>query len=163
MPAAGRLDGKPLRVSSGLLTAAHQDLVRPVLVAQLRSVALSRFLHCMSASSAGTGGSDCFWTYKLDGDLLAVEEVHALKDDAERALANLLPDSVVHPHDVRRRRRHFVLDGRSWSRDSIGLRVSSICNRVEPSVLGFNRPSWRPSMRGRMDVNEQLRGEAVVL
>lgn len=39
-------------------------------------------------------------TYKLDGDLLAVEQVRALKDDAKGALSDLLPHPVVHPHNV---------------------------------------------------------------
>jgi hypothetical protein len=41
-------------------------------------------------------------TYKLDGNLLAVEEVHALKDDAKRALSNLLSHPVVDAHYIRR-------------------------------------------------------------
>ena len=101
----------------------------------------------------GGGGGDCLsTTYKLDGNLLAVEEVHALEDDAEGALANLLPYSVVHPHDVGRRRRHFLdeMGGVGLATRS-GCRVSGICNRVEPSVLIFNRLSWRPSVNGRID------------
>lgn len=41
-------------------------------------------------------------TYKLDGNLLAVEQVHSLKDDTKRALSNLLPYPVVDAHYVRR-------------------------------------------------------------
>jgi hypothetical protein len=47
-------------------------------------------------------GENRSYTYKLDGDLLAVEKVHSFKDDAKRAFSNLLPYSIVHPHDVRR-------------------------------------------------------------
>jgi hypothetical protein len=64
----------------GGLTAAHENLVRAVLVAQLGGIALARL--------------------KLDGDLLLVEQVGALEDDAEAALANLLPDAVVDAHHV---------------------------------------------------------------
>ena len=72
------------------LTAAHKDLVCAVLIAQLRSIALSRL--------------------KLDGDLLLVEQVGALEDDAEAALADLLADAVVHADDVgaRTAARHCV-------------------------------------------------------
>ena len=74
------------------LTAAHEDLVGAVLIAQLGSIALP-------------------WL-ELDGDLLLVEQVGALEDDAERALANLLADAIVDAHDVGRRcvsRRHSGL------------------------------------------------------
>jgi len=63
-----------------VLTAAHKNLVGAILVAQLRSIALP-------------------WL-ELDGDLLLVEQVGALEDDAETALANLLADAVVHAHNV---------------------------------------------------------------
>jgi hypothetical protein len=39
-------------------------------------------------------------TYKLDCDLLAVEEVHSLKDDAKRAFSDLLSYPVVDAHYV---------------------------------------------------------------
>lgn len=73
-----------------VLTAAHEDLVCAVLIAQLRSVALARL--------------------EFDGDLLLVEQVGALEDDAEAALANLLADAVVHADDVgaRAAARHGV-------------------------------------------------------
>lgn len=80
--------GKGLRDVSGgrrmksLLTAADENLVCAIFVAQLGSIALPRL--------------------KLDGYLLLVEQVGALKDDAEGALANLLPDAVVDAHDVGR-------------------------------------------------------------
>jgi hypothetical protein len=65
------------------LTAAHKDLVRAILVSQLRSITLPRL--------------------ELDSDLLLVEQVGALEDDAEAALADLLADAVVDTHDVARR------------------------------------------------------------
>jgi hypothetical protein len=68
----------------GELTTAHEDLVRAVLVAQLRGVALARL--------------------ELDGDLLLVEQVGALENDAKATLANLLPDAIVDAHHVGRRR-----------------------------------------------------------
>jgi hypothetical protein len=68
----------------GKLTAAHKDLVRAILVAQLGSIALARL--------------------ELDGDLLLVEQVGALENDAKATLANLLPDAVVDAHHVGRRR-----------------------------------------------------------
>lgn len=64
------------------LTAAHEDLVCAILIAQLRSVALA-------------------WL-KLDGNLLLVEQIGALEDDAEAAFANLLADAIVHAYDVGR-------------------------------------------------------------
>lgn len=39
-------------------------------------------------------------TYKLDGNLLVVQQVGALENDTERALANLLADAVVHADDI---------------------------------------------------------------
>lgn len=68
------------RGSERELTAADEDLVRAVLVAQLRSIALARL--------------------ELDGNLLLVEQVGALEDDAKGALANLLADAVVDADDV---------------------------------------------------------------
>ena len=41
-------------------------------------------------------------TYKFDGNLLVVEEVGALKDDAKRTLANLFGYSIVDAIDVGR-------------------------------------------------------------
>jgi hypothetical protein len=65
------------------LTAANENLVRAVLVTQLRSIALARL--------------------ELDSHLLLVEQVGALEDDSKGALPYLLPDAVVDAHDVRRR------------------------------------------------------------
>jgi hypothetical protein len=66
------------------LTAADEDLVCAVLVPQLGRIALPGL--------------------ELDGDLLLVQQVGALEDDTEGALANLLPDAVVDADDVGRRR-----------------------------------------------------------
>ena len=38
--------------------------------------------------------------YKFDGDLLVVQKIGSLEDDAKRALANLLADAIVHADDV---------------------------------------------------------------
>jgi hypothetical protein len=64
------------------LTAADEDLVGAVLVAQLGSVTLARL--------------------ELDSNLLLVEQVGAFENDTKAALANLLPDAVVDAHNVGR-------------------------------------------------------------
>ena len=64
------------------LTAAHQDLVGAILVAQLGSLA--------------------FPGLELDCNLLLVKQVGALEDDAEAALADLLADAVVDADHVGR-------------------------------------------------------------
>lgn len=64
------------------LTAAHEDLVFAILIAQLGNIAPARL--------------------KLDGDQLLVKQVNALEDNAERALANPLADAVAGTHDARR-------------------------------------------------------------
>nr|POF16451.1 hypothetical protein CFP56_23969 [Quercus suber] len=74
------------RRGPGKLTAADQNLIGAVLIAQLRSVALARL--------------------ELDGDLGVVEEVGTLEDDAEAALADLLAHAVVHTDDVAARGSH---------------------------------------------------------
>lgn len=45
-------------------------------------------------------------TDEFDGDLLIVEEIGSFEDNAERALANLLTNTVVHTHNVGRGRSH---------------------------------------------------------
>lgn len=86
MPGHVDIDGDGGRVETEmkiLLTAADEDLIRAVLVPQLGRIALPGL--------------------ELDSDLLLVQEVGALEDDAKGALAYLLPDAVVHAHDVGRR------------------------------------------------------------
>lgn len=39
-------------------------------------------------------------TYEFDGNLLVVQQVGTLKDDAKRALAYLFPDSVMNTDDI---------------------------------------------------------------
>lgn len=39
-------------------------------------------------------------TYKLDGDLLVVEEVCAFEDDAKGAFTDLLPDPIMHTDNI---------------------------------------------------------------
>lgn len=41
-------------------------------------------------------------THEFDSDLLVVEEVRSLEDDAKRAFSNLLSDAVVYTDDIRR-------------------------------------------------------------
>jgi len=43
-------------------------------------------------------------TYKLDGNLLVVQEIGAFEDDAEGALSNLLADAIMHADHVGRGR-----------------------------------------------------------
>ena len=64
------------------LTAAHKNLVRAILIAQLRSIALPRL--------------------ELDSNLLLIEQVGALENNTEAALANLLADAVVDAYHVGR-------------------------------------------------------------
>jgi len=71
---------------TGSLTASNQDLVRPVLVPQLRCITLSRL--------------------ELYSDLSVVEQVGPLEDNAEAALADLLADAVVHADNVAAARGH---------------------------------------------------------
>lgn len=96
------------------LTASDKDLVCPVLVSQLGGIALPRFLWVVRrrhGSMKGMGVDKCrSWaagkTHKLDSNLLVVQQVGALENDAKRALADLLADAVVHADDVRRGRSH---------------------------------------------------------
>lgn len=68
------------------LTASDENLVGPVLVPQLGSIALPGL--------------------KLDGHLGVVEQVGPLEDDAEAALADLLADAVVHADHIAAARGH---------------------------------------------------------
>jgi hypothetical protein len=63
------------------LTTAYESLVRAIFIVQLRSFALARL--------------------EFYGNLLLVEQVDALENDAKGALANLLADVVVDADDVR--------------------------------------------------------------
>lgn len=45
-------------------------------------------------------------THEFDGDLLVVQQVGAFENDTERTFTNLLANSVVDTHNVRRRRSH---------------------------------------------------------
>lgn len=67
-------------VDIGNTRAADEDLVRSVLIPQLRSIAFPRF--------------------KFDGYLLVVEKVCTLENDTKRALSDLLPHSIVYTDDV---------------------------------------------------------------
>lgn len=57
--------------------------------------------HCCHAISI-----DELETYKLDGDLLVVEQVCAFEDDTKRTLSYLLSHSVVHTDDIAAAARH---------------------------------------------------------
>lgn len=92
----------------GLLTVSYENLVGAVLVSQLGSVALSRFLSwalarrgraetrkCNQSGASGLRGTDEF-----DGDLLVVEQIGAFEDDTKRTLTDLLAHTVVDTHYV---------------------------------------------------------------
>lgn len=64
----------------GRLTTPNQDLIRAVLIAQLRRVALARL--------------------EFDGDLGVVEQIGALEDDSKAPLAAMLLASIVNPHNT---------------------------------------------------------------
>ena len=63
------------------LTTSYERLVRVILIAQLRRFALMRL--------------------ELYGNLLLVEQVDALKDNAKGTLAKLLANAVADADDVR--------------------------------------------------------------
>ena len=81
-----------------ILTASNQNLVRPVLIAELGCIAFPGFLipgqPGRSPRRRGRG------SYKFDGDLLVVQEVGALKDDSEGAFTDLLAHTVVDTHHI---------------------------------------------------------------
>lgn len=84
-----------------LLTASYENFVRSVFVPELRCVAFSRFLRESVVSAPLTPSGDGEnKTYKLNGDLLVVQQVSSLEDDTEGALADFLADAVVHADDV---------------------------------------------------------------
>ncbi len=109
---SGIVGGKRL-YENGQLTVSYENLVGAVLVPQLGSVTLSRFLSWALArrGRAATrngirGASGLRETDEFDGDLLVVEQVGAFKDDTERALTNLLAHPVVDTDDVGGGRGH---------------------------------------------------------
>jgi hypothetical protein len=63
------------------LTTAYESLVRAIFIVQLRSFALAGL--------------------EFYGNLLLVEQIDALENDAKRAFTNLLADFVVDADDVR--------------------------------------------------------------
>lgn len=128
------MDGMPPRrhvwlvKGKGVLTAAHEDLVRAVLIAQLGSVALARL--------------------KLDSDLLLVEQVGALENDAEAALADFLPDAIVHAHHVGRRSAAAHLERKSrWFAGGEGSRVG-VGVREDRSRLRGRMGAMQPTGEG---------------
>jgi hypothetical protein len=89
-------------VDIGNAWTADQYLISSVLIAQLRRVALSGL--------------------EFDGDLLVVEQIGALEDDAERALSYLLADAVVHTDNIGGGGGHAVGVWRS-NDDSVSARA----------------------------------------
>lgn len=80
------------------LTASYEDLVGAVLVTELRSVALTRFLLELELDSKSREID--IRTHEFNGDLSVVQQVCTLEDDTERTLADLLADAVMHADDV---------------------------------------------------------------
>ncbi|KAF1960120.1 hypothetical protein CC80DRAFT_285472 [Byssothecium circinans] len=106
------------------LTASNQDLVRAILIPQLWSVALPRL--------------------ELDGNLLLVEQVGALEDNAKAALANLLADAIMHAHDVRRRTARHCGYRRQTARDVWRVEVwqaaaRGLCSGDEEAATAASR------------------------
>jgi hypothetical protein len=113
---------KGIKKASGRLTASNQYLVGAVLISQLGSVTLARFLE---AVSAGRRREDWkVWTNKFNGNLLVVEKVGALEDDAKGAFTNLLANTIVDANDIGRRRRH----GYQTERLAVDSRTKCCCD-----------------------------------
>jgi len=123
-----------------VLTTPNQDLVRPILIPQLRRIAFPRL--------------------EFDRDLGVVEQVGALEDDAKTALADLLADAVVHADDVaaagghlgRRggtgrcwlvddRQREVICSGNAGGERGSRESVEVVC------VMGSRRCTWRACWR----------------
>jgi hypothetical protein len=86
----------------GILTASDQNLVRPILVPQLRCITLSRLeLYC---------------------DLSVVEQVGPLEDNAEAALADLLANAVVHADNIAAAGGHGGYECSGWWMRREGVR-----------------------------------------
>ena len=116
----GRGDENPRILKT--LTASDQDLVRPVLITQLGSITLARFLFwSVLGSPFHREYEQAASTYEFDGDLLVVQKVGALENDTKRTLTDLLAHTIVDTHYVRGGRRHgewftrgMVLRTRLW-------------------------------------------------
>lgn len=114
-----------------VLTASDEDLVRSVFISQLGSIALSRFLR----TSSSVTGCDCSAgrpqgredTHEFDGNVLVVQQIGPLENNAKGALANLLPDPVVHADDIRRRGSHGVgtMSGRHRATGAYAMSTTS--------------------------------------
>lgn len=82
------------------LTASYEDLVGAILVTELGSVALTRFLLRLGLDSKN--GEIDMRTHEFNGNLSVVQQVGTFEDDTKRTLANLLADAVMHADDVGR-------------------------------------------------------------
>lgn len=94
----------PHLLTFGILTASNENLVRPVLIAELGCITFPGFL--ISGQPGGSPRQRGRNSYKFDGDLLVVQEVGALKDDTKGAFTDLLAHTVVDTHHIRRRGGH---------------------------------------------------------
>lgn len=110
---------RSLQKESEILTAANKDFVCSIFVSQLWSIALSRFLmDDTSKQSFEVGvregiqederhGTELMGeTHEFDSDLLVVEKVGPFKDHTERALSDLLANSIVNTDDIGGRGGH---------------------------------------------------------
>jgi len=55
---------------------------------------------CAALNTKLSSDASLVFTYEFDGDLLVVEQVCALEDDAERTFTDLLADPVMHTNNV---------------------------------------------------------------
>lgn len=106
------------RWTASLLTAANEDLVGTVLVTELGCIALPRFLsqatrirnppysHSQILDDERRYASCRIKTHEFDGDLLAVKQIGAFKNDTKRPLSDLLAHSVVYADNVGRGGSH---------------------------------------------------------
>ena len=97
MPADMKLEDRTPSYSLGILTASNQNLICPVLIAELGSIAFPGFLIGSARRLAGQGERE---RYEFDGDLLVVQEVGALENDTKGAFTDLLAHTVVDTHYV---------------------------------------------------------------
>jgi hypothetical protein len=94
-------------------------------------------------------------TYKLDSNLLIIEQVGAFEQYAKGALANLLADAVVHAYDVGRRRGHGSGAEKNPLRSSslatiIGGMRTAVVARIPKAMgaAGGERKSWAVGVLG---------------
>jgi hypothetical protein len=80
-----------------VLTTSNQDLVCPVLITQLGSIALPGFLQLLVRQRFPT---ELGRTYEFDRHLLVVEKVGALENNTKGSFTDLLTHSIVDAHHI---------------------------------------------------------------